>query len=558
MRNSFDDQMTIELAYIEYERYIADYKDNAEFDSPPPKKRVKWIAEHYPHLLRLKAVWSAVQVDDRLDDIFAKTDFRSAFFDLGYEPSDSDDMWQPTILEKYCKEVSEKLQFPHDTAYLFSLGAVASAMTRQFHYRLNKNDEYTKAPVNLYVVTAQPAGTAKSGIFRNFVAPIQLAYQAVNEGQRKIRSKLIAKLELIKKDIKQAGNEDQKNQMLSEMAELEEAILNTPVYTYAVDDATAEGLRDMAARQLGFFNMVSEEADLVKILMGTVYGDGSRKQNNSMFLKAWDGDIVSVVRAGQDVMTTNVKATLAVIAQDEAIRAIMQGGMSGQGVNERVLLHREKDMLDTVNYRKRRNSTINSTMRADYQFLISSLVQADPSKDICEFYLSDAANEALILYMEHMQLKGQHNKIYRDPAIMGVVSKGEKQICKIASVLHGCQIYSRGGMKTAEIPEPTVRRAIGLFDMLIGAYIKQAETNGYAGDKPRIERVKDYINKQVAQKRWNCTVEQIRDAVKSHESFARCDSIARVVRHEVIPEMERCHMVATDGKRVYFNPLEFM
>lgn len=558
MRSFVDDQVTVELAFIEYDRYVVDYKDSMQFDSPPPKSRIKWIASHYPHLLRLKAVWNVVQDDDMLDDIFAKTDFRSAFFNLGYEPSDSEDIWKPTILEKYCKEVSDKLQFPHDTAYLFALGAVASAMTRQFYYKMNKHDEYTKAPVNLYVVTAQPAGTAKSGIFRNFVAPIQMAYKEINEKQRKVRSRYIAKLELLKKDVKQAKNEDEKNQMFSEIAELEESILNTPVYTYAVDDATAEGLRDMAARQLGFFNMVSEEADLVKILMGTVYGDSGRKQNNSMFLKAWDGDIVSVVRAGQDVMTTNVKATLAVIAQDEAIRAIMQGGMSGQGVNERVLLHREKDMLDSVNHRQRMNSTINSTMRAEYQFMISSLVHADPDKDICNFYLSDAANEALIIYMEHMQMKGRHNKIYRDPAIMGVVSKGQKQICKISSVLHGCQIYSKGGIKTAEIPEATVRRAIGLFDMLIGAYVKQAESNGFAGDRPRIDRVKEYINKQVAQRRWVCTIEQIRDSVKTHESFSRCDSVARTLRDEVIPEMESCHMVVTDGRRVYFNPLEFM
>ena len=563
-KRDFSDQVTYFMAREEYLDYFKQRLADAFIDEAPSREDLikyhpeimtegRFIAKYYPHLMRDPKAWGGI--DDEPDDyeVYAKTDFRRAFWDLGYNPSDKDEVWKPTLVEKYAAEVSSKLQFPHDTCFLFALGAVASAMTRQFHYRLNKQDEYTRAPVNLYVVTAQPAGTAKSGVFRNFVSPIQLAYSKINEKQRKERAKLLAKMELLKADVKKAKNEDEKNALLNEIAETDNALLHTPVYVYALDDATAEGLRDVASRQMGFFNMVSEESDLVKVLMGTVYGDGKRKNNNSMFLKAWDGDIISVARSGQDVITTNVKATLAVIAQDEAIRVILEAGLSGQGVNERVLVHREKDMLDTIDYRKRSGSVISPALRAEYQLMISGLVEADPERDICDFYISENGREALTLYMEHMQMKSRVESIYKDPAIMGVVSKGEKQIMKIASVLHGSYIYQKGNARSAEIPEITIRRAIGLFDQLISGYVRSAENQGYAGTSPRIERVRRYIEKCLQQRKYRISISAITDAVRRDDVFSRCVSVSEILKTEVLLEMEIQNMVVVSGKNVFIN-----
>ena len=563
-KRDFSDQVTYFMAASEYKEYLEGKLAEHFLEEAPKREDLikyhpdimtegRYFARYYPHLMRDPHVWGGIEDEPDDIEVYAKTDFRRAFWDLGYNPTDKDDVWKPTLVEKYAAEVATKLQFPHDTCFLFALGAVASAMTRQFHYKLNREDDYTKAPVNLYVVTAQPAGTAKSGVFRNFVSPIQLAYSKINEKQRKERAKLLAKMELLKADVKKAHNEDEKNAMLNEIAETDAAILRTPVYVYALDDATAEGLRDVASRQMGFFNMVSEESDLVKVLMGTVYGDGKRKSNNSMFLKAWDGDIISVARSGQDVVTTNVKATLAVIAQDEAIRVILEAGLSGTGVNERVLVHRERDMLDSIDYRKRSGSVINPTLRAEYQLMISGLVEADPERDICDFYISENGREALTLYMEHMQFKAKNEKIYRDPAIMGVVSKGEKQIMKIASVLHGSYIYQKGVARTAEIPEVAIRRAIGLFDQLISGYVKSAENQGYAGTSPRIERVRRYIEKCLQQRKYRVSLSSITDAVRRDDMFSRCPSVAEVLKNEVLIEMEIQNMVVVSGRNVFIN-----
>lgn len=537
-------------------RDYEDYKRECKELFEEPVEFHIWLGRNHPNFLKQPTNWPAPKevVEDEI--VYSDTDLKNAYFDLERK-NDGGDHY--SIIDRFADELAEKIQFPRDTAYLIALGSVASAMTRQFYYRLNAKDELTKAPVCLYVVASQPPGTAKSGIFKNLTAPIQAAYIELNQRQAAERSKIKIQMDAAKAELKKATNDHEKADLARKLAELEQQMLETPMYVYAVDDATPEGLRDLAVRQNGMINMVSEESDLVNVLLGSVYGDGRRKTNNSMFLKAWDGEIISVARAGADPISVNVKASLAVLAQDEAIRSILQAGQSGRGINERVLVMRERDMLAEIDYRARRSAIVDGKIRSEYGALCKALVHSEERV----FVLSDAANEAIIDYMEHMQLKQRLERsqgemsFYNDPSIQGVISKAEKQVCKIASVLHAAESFERIKGFDNEISENSVRRAIGIFDQLVHTYIAAAESQGYVGDKPRCDRVMQYLDSVSSRKKHFTTINNIRASVKSHESFSRVDSIAAKLRNDVLPKLQRLNKVVVVGDKVYMNPKEF-
>lgn len=551
--NHVDKPIPIDMALDHYRRY----QEEMVVDEPLPLH--SWMARHYPHLMRHYQSWpktSELEFDG-MKNMYAKTNLTQAFWDMGYESNG--EPWTPNIVERYSQNVAEVIQFPTDTAFLFALGAVASAMTRQFTYNLSEKDDFTKSPVNLYVIAAQPAGTGKSGVLKNLVRPIEMAYAELNTKQHKIRGKLLADEERLKADIKKATNDDEKAQLYRDLKKVQQDIDNTPVYIYSVDDATPESLRGLASQQLGFFNMVSEEANLIDVVLGTVYGDGRRKNNNGIFLKAWDGEHVSIARAGQEVVSTQVRATMAVMAQDVAIHAILEAGQSGTGINERVLFIREPDMHGDIDIRKRMRSTVDIQMRAEYQGLVSRLVMADPDKDITHFSFDRDATEALTLYLESQQMMINSSHRYRDDSIIGVLSKAQKQICKIACVLHAAKCYSVEGVPTRYIGQNTMRRAIGIFRQLIEVYIKQAIKHGYAGNEPRIEAVMSAMQRYYTKNRKNkMRVNNIRDSVRKNRAFSRVEDIRKNIQNEIIPTLEKLAICATneDGD-IFVNPREF-
>ena len=79
------------------------------------------------------------------------------------------------------------------------------------------------------------------------------------------------------------------------MDELNEKLEETPIYRYSVSNTTPEALEQIAFNQTGLWNVVSDEAGAINVLLGNMYSEGSLS-NADIILQAWDGDWLSSSR----------------------------------------------------------------------------------------------------------------------------------------------------------------------------------------------------------------------------------------------------------------------
>lgn len=550
---------------VTYHQALALY-ELARQEKSPEAVRLQahaWAIKRYPQLHRVKDIWPMPAGSTDSEFIYPEIDLCNAFYDLDVEgaPSRSRSDIRRTILDSFSAEVANKIQFPVDTAFAFGMGAIASAMTRQFQYQLDRtrkmDNSAKKFPCNMYVVVAQPAGSGKSGVHSFFTDPIIDSYAEINDGQRKKRAKLYKEIMRLKDEIKKEQNAIALEKLEGELWDKQKEMDETPVYTYQVNDATAEGLRDLAIKQNGLVNIVSDESDAVNVVLGSVYGDAQRKANHSMFLKAWDGEMHTVMRAGKEATETRVKGTLAVIAQAEAIDSILRAGLSGRGISERVLIVCEPDLVGHIDIRRRMKTVFDSSVKAEYGRLITSLVHDEGRT----FMLSEQAQEVMIEYAQSIQARMLPSGDLHDPSLRGLLSKTEKHCLKIACVLHACNQWGDDGHRENEIDDIDMRRAIGIFDTLSKFYIAAAELHGYAGIKPKMERVRQYLETCAMKRRMQISIAQIRDAVKGSDAFAKKSGgnggVTDLLKNDVLPAMEKLGVLVVGGDRVYLNPKEF-
>ena len=214
--------------------------------------------------------------------------------------------------------ISKAFQFPVNTIFTHGLGVVASAMSKSFKFEYQQGFK----PVNLYVVTAQPPSTGKSGVNDLLSEPVQLAFESINKTATTARKKAKIRIAATKNELKKADKKEAQFALEDELTALYKEHDKHTVYTYSADDATAEGLSKLAASQKGIFNIISAEADAINVILGGVYSD--KKSNHGIFLKGWDAERVSIVRASKDNLTFTAIGNIAVIAQDESIKTILE------------------------------------------------------------------------------------------------------------------------------------------------------------------------------------------------------------------------------------------
>ena len=165
------------------------------------------------------------------------------------------------LLSMFSRNISEVVKFPLSTAYLHAIGCVASAMTKSFTFEYHGKEK----AVNLYVVTAQPPSSGKSGINEYLFDPIADAYESINEVNRVTRKKLKREIAICEAELKKAKNlgPDQEAEIYDRLESAELAIKKTPEWEPMLDDTTIEGIRGRSAKTelTGMYNIVSAEAD---------------------------------------------------------------------------------------------------------------------------------------------------------------------------------------------------------------------------------------------------------------------------------------------------------
>lgn len=474
-----------------------------------------------------------------------------------YTESDADkgysdiDIVDDSLIGKLAKSMSESIQFPANTAYLHGLGVIASACTWNF-----KMEEYGRPkPVNLYVVTAQPPSSGKSAVNEYFSMPIHQYGEEINKSRELNRIELEAELLEMSGQIKQAeknGNGQRSEILKKEVAELQQKIGEYSNVKWLLTDGTAEALEQVAFSQTGMVNLVSDEADAINVILGTVYAaDSGGKSNHGLMLKMWDGGYHSSTRITREGGAGYVRGSIAVIAQDDGIDSVIRAGASGRGISERILLLRERTLLGTRKHTGKRKR-IDRGLLDQYDNLIRNIMHEDG-----EVVLSFCDDADLLIdeYRDQYERELQDMGRFGATSLRGAFGKCDKQIRKLAAVMHIAEQWQDGGKRLVKVPVETVSKAIGVYNQLFEAYISAMESQGAAGDEALIDATKEKLRQMVERKkRYEFTIKEFRDSYSKVQPFKQHNQLTSVLRERVLPALVEQGAIATYEDEIYVSP----
>lgn len=450
-------------------------------------------------------------------------------------------------LGEFAQSVASSVQFPPNTALLHLLGIIACGTSKSFRYEYYGDT----AAVNLYAVTAQPSSSGKSGIHRRYTTPFQISLKEYNRENSIEQAKIRKQIEDLEGQVKESEkNGGDAFEILSELAKLNEDHDKLNRIEFAFDDITPEAAEAAAVRQNGLINIASAEADALNIILGDVYKGQSAKANYGMFLKTWDTEWHSPSRVTRNTKAGFVYGSVSVIAQQAAIHSILEAGMSGRGISERMLLLSEKPVLGHRDHG--RYQPVNKDLLDKYSHLCRNIVN---EREEVELTLEPAALRLIVEYRQKIEPKLADDGEYSNAMIRGAMGKADKQIIKLACLLHiGDQWageYPRGSRIVTAF---SVKSAIEIFDQLSQTYIQAAETLGYAGEKSEITCLIESLERLVQTRKSKVTFRQFRDRVKNLKAMKNLPGITDKLRNTHLPRLERLGYVAMEGDTIYINP----
>lgn len=504
--------------------------------------QAQMIAEYYPqsaHLLGDPDLWPNIaEIQDSVSNVnIVKPKLES---------------WRLNILELYSDSVRRSVKFPPNTCFLHALGCLSSAMSRQFTYTPYIGSDECR-PVNLFCVSGQPPSTGKSGVNNAFMDHIRIAYSALNTANAVKASEINRDIKELKDQLKAAKITKQIGTLDRDLAEKQEELLKYPAYVTDVNDATPEGLEMLVAKQDGWGNIISAEAEAINVMLGLVYGDSSKKANNGIFLAMWAGEWVSVQRSSREGFRGKVRGSCAVLAQPETVRSILEAGKQGRGISERFLLINEPHMLGDRDHHE--FTPVDKDLKRQYIALVNNLVN---EKGV-NFTFDESAHRAINDYRNFIEKQMSDNGRYNDSMIRGSMGKAGEQVQKIASIMWAAQEWGENGRKRKVIGYKTTIRAIEIFDELSRTYLHAAENSGFAGLTPKINAVKEYlvkrINKDKKEKKTpKVTVQQLQQTLKNYKEFQNTRGLTSYLREVLLPAMESHGIIFMCRGEYYINP----
>lgn len=442
-----------------------------------------------------------------------------------------------------CWSMSEAIQFPVNTIYAHAIGVVASAMSKSFKFEYGHGEK----PVNLYVVTAQPPSTGKSGVNEILTEPVHEAFDAINQTAQIERKKSKIRISALKNEMKEAKNEQHKFALEDELTDLYKSHDKNVVYTYALDDATPEAVAKMALKQKGMFNIISAEADAINIILGGVYSD--KKSNFGIFLKGWDSERHIVARASQEVISGTVTGNICVIAQDESIKTILEAGESGRGISERFLMVREDTHLGKRTFGGERKR-IKDELIADYAKMIFNIVREEGI--VLSF--SEKSLDMINEYRSELEPEMGDNGRYNNNMMRGFIGKADKQIMKISCVLHTIANWKEGGSRKKKINDSTVKKAIKFFQDIVESYIAAADELGFTGYESEYKKLEEKLIKYAEKNKMALTISQLRDSVKNVKPFTGTPNLMNRIKNVLLPLMEENNLCVVHKGKIHINP----
>lgn len=446
-------------------------------------------------------------------------------------------------LSDFAVSVAAQVQFPENTAFAHLLGVLSAATAKSFRYAYY--GENGKA-VNLYVVTAQPPSSGKSGIHETFTIPCQMAMKTLNETRAGQKYELDEKIKALEGMLKDGGDDH----LLVELAEATAQADALHPITFAFDDVTPEAAEAAAGKQSGLINIASAEGDALNIILGSVYSGQSSKANHGMFLKAWDTEWHSPSRITRNTKEGLVYGSVAIIAQQEAIKSLLEAGQSGRGISERMLLMNERPMLGTRDFSS--YTPMCKALREEYRQLVHNVIL---ETELQTLSIDADSIKAIRKYRQVLEPKLADGNEYSNSMLRGAMGKADKQIIKIACLLHISEQWKGVHPKrTLVVKKNHVEAAIKIFDEFSKTYVQAADKLGFAGTESELKACVESLTSMIARRRYKTNPRGIRDSIKNKAAFQNVPNLTALIREKLIPMLSRANVINTSGDDVWINP----
>ena len=469
-------------------------------------------------------------------------------FDLDLERCDVDllDNNRKSLLTDIAVSLGGQVKFPTSTIFLHGLGVIASALTKEFSIKYYNES----IPVNAYVITAQPSGVGKSTINNFFCEPIKNKYDRLNKDSESKRRALIRGIENLEKGFSKMQDAnihdiiEQEDKIIALQSELEKLPKWNPILT----NTTIEAAEMVAAKQGGFFSLISAEAGAIKVITGASYAKGDKVQDCNLILNAWDNEFFSGARISRDSYKGNVRASIAILAQPTAIEHILEAGKDGSGLTERFFLLSEKSNLGLRNDIE--SIEFDTLLAAKYTALIENILN---EKDVL-LNISKECELSIKHFTRKIEPKLAPSGEYGHPLIASFMSKADKHIKKIAAIIHCVEHWQDGGSRDLNISLDSIAWAKNIFRKIADTYISASAFFGFSGDKAEVARVLDYILAKSEKKEFKTDVNKIRKSVVKGPPFANIDNISGRLRNGALPILVKHNYIVLDGSRIFINP----
>lgn len=491
---------------------------------------------------------AALSIDERWINLPKFWDKPLSVSDASNHYADVDLLSHGGWLAEYALSVANSIQFPANTAFAHLLGIMSAATSKSFRYMYFGDSEMA---VNLYVVTAQPSSSGKSGVHKRFVTPFQIELEKFNRENSIQQAKIIKQIEDVEKQVDELDKQGASNpSLLQELAELTEQRDKLNRIEFSYDDVTPEAAEAAAVRQNGLINITSAEADALNIILGDVYKGSSAKSNYGMFLKTWDTEWHSPSRITRATKAGYVYGSVAIIAQQSAIEAILQAGMTGRGISERMLLLSEKPIMGSRDFSTFK--PVDKTLDNKYRVMCHNVIFERENQAL---KLTDDSLALIAGYRQSIEPMLADEGDYSNTMIRGAMGKCDKQIIKIASLLHIADEWSgEQPRRKLFIQKDYVERAIAIFGQLSKMYIQAADKLGFAGDDTEINCLIEALERAIQKRKHSMTFRQFRDSVKNLKAMKNVPNITEKLRSVHLPKLEKMNYCVMDGDTIYINP----
>lgn len=345
----------------------------------------------------------------------------------------------PDWLGDYATAVAEFFQVPVDLPGSLALSVLSTAAGARVEIQVRPDwVEY----VNIFTMTAMPAGSRKTPVFRALTAPLLAAEAAlVEQGapvreearEQRRRAELDADRARAEADAASGIERDLLTQEAIEAALRVEEIVVPAKPILVEDDITSETAASRMAEQGGRLAVLAPEGGIVALMAGRYGG----KPNFEVFLRGHGNDPLRVTRQNRREVIDKATLTVGLAVQPSILpelRGIPDAG--GRGLLARFLYSLPPD---NVGLRKVRDvPAIPPLLTEEYQHIIKTLtLSLAPLTDPLTVHLTDAANEAVFDLQEQAEKLLGDGQAWAHPMMREWASKWVGSCCvRIAGLLH--------------------------------------------------------------------------------------------------------------------------